>query len=641
MTYIRVVNKTTGKTGLLPEESFDPNRYSLVGEEKKGIVASLAKPFTNTAERVGGAGEAILRQLLLKQIEKASGEGDTDKMNRLGKIAEKESAITRGEKDYLTDPLQIAKDTAGVMSWGVPVGKGTSVLGKPIATTVGKGGLTAGALGGFGYSDETSPEGLAKSTAIGAGTGYATAKIINKLFSGKGGASKATDKTKLEKVGLDLKKGAIRPQAGKGPSSVTVEDDMVKFLSDKKISGSPMEMRYGVDKAYKQAYQEVGNILDNTPSKTYDVGTVKTIIKDQISEVGNNFVPGDTTYEKLLERELSLLDKQAQNGGITAKGIHKAIGNLNKQLNRAYAKTQGMSGAPLTPVEGVRLDVSDVLHDMLAEAAPTKVGQLSKEMSMLHKLSPGLQNASQEAANIFGVPMPGVGQGVLTAQNKVGDVALSLDDILKGGTSRAPLLSTKIGSKLPAAAGALTQGRESGEIPQMPSQPTSTGKSSAVMSEDQYKALVLNDLIKNGGKNLSKLEAAYKVLGGAGEASAESKKAVAKLENAEALIDQFTTSLSEIGMAESSLGARTGGTVRKLGASTGLIPDANLRAFSSLREGTKPILARTFGEVGNLTAQEQENAIKLIPDVTDSREEAIAKLTQLRAIISQMKANYQ
>lgn len=490
MAYIRVINKVSGKTGFLPEENFDPNKYSPVeqpnqapktfaqgvGSAIMGLPGALAKPFINTGERVGGAGEALLREFLTSKSVQLQKEGKNDEAIRIGEIAARPSRLTEDEeyRKKLSDPLQIAKDSAAMLSYGVPVGGATSAFGKNIAMNVGKGGLTAGAMGGFGYSDETTPEGLLGSTVLGAGTGFASAKVLNKLF-GKGKAPAVADDTTkelsgLEKAGMDLKKNAIRPKAGSGPTSVLDEDEMLRFAQEKGLDkGSPNNMRYKVAAGYQDAYKKVGSTLDNFESEIYDGKIVKEIIESELEASGDNFIPGDKASKALLKRELALLDKNLVDGGLDAKGIHKAIGDLNGKLGPAFTKLS--EGKPLTPVEGIRMDVNKVLHNMLEEAGPAELKTLTREMSMYHKLSPGLKSASMESANLFGVPVYGPGQGVLTAENKLGDIALGAGKFMREGFSaKVPeVVSKNVPTRGPAALTAFMTGG-SQPTPQTPSQ---------------------------------------------------------------------------------------------------------------------------------------------------------------------------
>ncbi|MCR4313284.1 MAG: hypothetical protein NUV58_03485 [Candidatus Roizmanbacteria bacterium] len=55
-----------------------------------------------------------------------------------------------------------------------------------------------------------------------------------------------------------------------------------------------------------------------------------------------------------------------------------------------------------------------------------------------------------------------------------------------------------------------------------------------------------------------------------------------------------------------------------------------LRTYADARESSRATLARAFGDVGNLSKPEQENAIKLLPTARSTSEEAVAGFQALR-----------
>ena len=153
MAYIRVKDIATGKTGRMPEENFDPNKYVRLDE---GIVRQLAEPITRSFERMAGAGESIERKQSADQLEQmlatAKTPEDYEKIQKLSQQAGQDSALTAGAQQDIyrpdaattlgkANPLQMGKDLAAVASFGMPAG------------TIAQGAAT-GAVGGFGYSEE-------------------------------------------------------------------------------------------------------------------------------------------------------------------------------------------------------------------------------------------------------------------------------------------------------------------------------------------------------------------------------------------------------------------------------------------------------------------------------------------------------
>ena len=106
----------------------------------------------------------------------------------------------------------------------------------------------------------------------------------------------------------------------------------------------------------------------------------------------------------------------------------------------------------------------------------------------------------------------------------------------------------------------------------------------------------------------------------AGEIAAqkESQVRLEKFKEARPVIQQFTT---QIGRVPGGFGPQG-----RADAAPGLFMDLLLQrnqdvvGYERTKEGMRPVLAKLTGDVGNLTDQEQEKAIKLLPDLYDSFE---------------------
>jgi len=482
MARIRVINPQ-GKSGTIDDSELQialSSGYTLPTQESKGfvgnLISSLVSPFKRTGQRVVGAYEELRRkgevdeaERLLKEAERRMMAGDTSPevktmLDRAQALSSNASRSTLANREpLLGDPLQIAKDTAATLSWGIPA-KGIGNIGKVGTRAIG------GATAGFGYSPEKSAEGLIASTLGGAGASVLTGAILDKLLPAKGKETVSTiapeESNWMTKRGYKAKRDVIRPQAGGGPESIIDEDAMMKYLNEKGITGTPSKMRYGVAKQYNNLYNQVGDII-NAPGATrnaYDVNTVKNAIIQQIENNGSYYIPGDPSFEKLLNREMSLLSKKAVDGYISDKAIYETLGNLNKQLSSAFKKVGGTSSSAVlknspTQIEGVRLDTRQALTDLLGIARP-ELQPLTREMSMLHKIAPGLKQASQESINIFGFPISGPAQFAMGAKNRWGDLLLGLGGKGTGQASQGTLrnlLSTGAQVMPPALPAAATR----------------------------------------------------------------------------------------------------------------------------------------------------------------------------------------
>jgi len=162
-------------------------------------------------------------------------------------------------------------------------------------------------------------------------------------------------------------------------------------------------------------------------------------------------------------------------------------------------------------------------------------------------------------------------------------------------------------------------------------------------TKDQLRQALLMDIALTGGDNYELFTKLYETLGtdlgtgGSENLTITQKNRLSSLDSAEAALGQLENLLTDIDLSDTAIGGRVGGRVRGVGASTGLLPNAKIRSYNSLREGTVSVFAKMFGEVGNLSESEQERALKNIPSITDSEEEATLKLNNLRTIIGSIR----
>jgi len=648
MAYIRVKDKNSGKVGLMPEENFDPNKYENL-EGGGGFVSNLAKPFTNTAQRIGGGAESLLRNYLTGQAEGALKAGDNERAAKFSAAGSVPTRLTMDEeyRKKLEPGLQMAKDTAGVLSWGVPVGGATKLGGATLKTGVLSGGAAAGALGGLGYSGAEDVGGIAKDVAVGAGTGMATAAVLNKFFKGKkvSPEGKTGALSGVEKAGYNTVRGVVRPKSTGGFRAIGKEDELVAYYLAKGGAGkSANEGRYLMNEVGNKLEQEIASKVDDVAFTPKSSTALKTWVRNRVAKDGEFYTEVDKTYGKYLDEAVERLFKSGKTYNL--KELLSIKAEARRLLGKnALNKLNSATPSQLSAQEMARADVYESVGTLLYDLGPEELKPLMKEMAMAHSVADGLTQAGKEAANLFGMPIPGIASGMQKVQSAVGKGMLDTGKFFKQGVQKgAPALETMIGGKLPTTAAATAVGGGAPAQPAVSTTPAAAQETTEVPSPLENIGLSKDDITlisllpeKQQAALLTKIIENKLLSGGL---SAESKKAVTKLDNATAILNQVESALSTIGLAETSIGARVGGVARKAGAATGVAPSPNIRAFSSLRQGIKPILARTFGEVGNLTAQEQENAINLIPDITDSEEEKKAKLTQLRAIIAQMRANY-
>lgn len=618
MAYIRVRNKLTGQTGQLPEENFDPNKYEPL-EGNKGIIGSLIQPFSNTAERAGGALESIYRLNLADKAEAALKAGNYDEAQRLGQQGGKSSKLTTGGQEKLTDPLQIAKDSAAILSWGVPI-KGASV-GQKMASS-----MKPGAMSGFGYSQETSPEGLLKSTAIGAGTAAATTGVLNKLFPGKSATeiktkklnsvqkataqefmqASPTDFTKAAEHGIDVREVLVdnikKASDDSGKMVIGIEDMIGKLDgSSKGIVGKNIA--------------EAEKIIQEFASKNADKKINISGFIEELSNLRSNLAKSPTNMQAVsqLDTLIDLFNKQYSKG-VPVKDVLTILRAANEKFGDSIV--DDTVGAVNNQVEKqfanyIRANIKG--DKAVADALRTQEENIILR-SVLKKTRGIMGTQGLKPITRVSVTRPGT---ALREAGRIPAISGLISRLGKGGTSSGkevgPLLESFLGGKIPTAASSAVSGMSGrNQATQLTGMKQSGTPSTEgpMISKEQYQAMVLNDLINNGGKNIAKLEAAYNILGEEGK------------DNKQIVVDSATQAYNSLG------GARTGmiaTPIESAKAQLGLGGHQGTVDFNIAVQNIFGAIARARGGTA-LTDSEKKLLKDYLPQKGDSRQVLESKL---------------
>lgn len=217
------------------------------------LLKSMAQPVTNTKNRIGGGGYELNRSKNMMAGDLYSTLGLNDLAQKNYNQASNTNPFLKTEADIAkaTDPLQIAKDSAGVLAFGIPAGKATSVLGKTLAPGLLKSSAITGAMSGFSGSDSNNIGGMALDTTLGAILGVGGGKLLG----GKGAkANKAISEVTetANRLGVDL------------PVSAQTNSRVLKAgeaLAQKGFFGG--KTAKVVDNAYKQVDNLKQNLSDD------------------------------------------------------------------------------------------------------------------------------------------------------------------------------------------------------------------------------------------------------------------------------------------------------------------------------------------------------------------------------------------
>lgn len=291
----------------------------------------------------------------------------------------------------------ISKGAAEGASFVVPGGK--LAEGAGVAAKVAQGakiGATSGALMGYGQSKADN----AFDTAVDVVKGGIAGGTIG---AGMGAVGGVASKMKGAKSGTQAK--IINPEVPASPTMVTKKKEIVDELARMGINGkNAEEVATKVGTKYKELGSQAEEILANS-TKSKSLGRLDKVLRKQLNENGEYFIPDDPRYEKLLNRELTLLAKKSENGKLTAKALYEFKNELAAKLNNGFRKEAGDLSSPISDIEGVRLDLWRQIDDQITGIEP-EVKTITKDMSVLHKASPGLKKSMEQVkeARPLGIP---------------------------------------------------------------------------------------------------------------------------------------------------------------------------------------------------------------------------------------------
>lgn len=720
---VRIYDTAVGKYGTVSKRFVDGKRFvpapqgsvsqpqapAQQGGFLERLITSLASPFVRTGQRVVGAGQEISRagevnqaEDLIKEANRRIMAGDTspqvkamlDQAQAMASNASKNTIANRDTK--IADPLQIAKDSAAMLSWGVPVGGASKVLGGPLkgvgsflpgiagkATTKIGGRALAGAAGGFGYSPETSLGGLIGSTALGAGASVGTGAVLDKLFPGKVPTKETvTDIVPEEQVGK-VSVGTKMQQAAK-----------VKMIGQKGLANNGgIKLVDDLDEAGIQIGKNVKNADQLFKSSTELLSQSSDEIQSGLQELSQKGVKVDTSkvfdaVDDWVSKQGSFKTKQAAE--IVRKDMIKSFGGervsvdpylfykykYNAGGNGKWGLFTGLNGDEASVWNKVHGVMNQQLDDTLKQIGVDTLRQSNKNISTAMKgmdwASKANEAVPQSPWTFYDTVSLGTGLTYGGLPGAVGNITLNkiltdprgqyafgglLNKVQGQGAAQAGQVAqtpirdalSAVLSKTPAALpGAMTQ---TGRQPEV-SQPTigvgtqpmggmETSQPTDILSilglDEQGLRLLMALPVKEQNAILIDL-IGEKVKGGG--MSADNQKAIQKLDTTLTTVNQLENEFSKLNKSESGIAARVGGLARGIGAATGIDQDPALRNYDSMRKGVRSLIAKTFGEVGNLSEPEQENAIRLIPSIYDSAEEAAYKFNQLKTLINSVKSGY-
>lgn len=596
--------------------------------QQPGGLTALARSFINPFRRSLGQGFELSRPIARKL-----GLADESVISSVKNPFLANEEIT----NLQTDPVgQTAKNYAGVAANFVPFGKGSGLFSKAILPGAGAAALSESS------ENDTSLGKIIKSSLFGGGT----AGILQKLLGGSG--SKAVS-DKLDEVGGGMRKGVLNPDVPVGPTAVGKENKLFKEAGKFGLSGSAQNQRKQVNTIYNRLSDEITGVL-----KQKDVTAPTSIIdqvKQKIRQQGTNFVPDDPMYEKLMDREIALLQKKALNGTLKASDLFAFKNELAGKLGNAFKKQSGELQSAITPPEAVRLDLWDNIDEIITTLVP-EVKELTLQQSQLHKLAPGLTRAAKEGEKaalkipftelkvVSKRPLQSLqdtlGRGLqgaagLADESRPMIESDTLRNLISGfGSRTAGMLST---DNTPAPDTIPTFGEPGMVRPGMDqfSSFTEAAQPSGRPDQDQLKQLLAMGVLT--GDIPASAITALETLGVMPETvdpeKAEKKSQVSRV--IQTLQNLYFGQEEDAG--DDLAKGRAGGIGLKVAAATGIAPRAT--RYNKFKQGAAGTLKDIVGETGVLTDPDIQRITGLLPDLNSTPEEATMAFEEIAALLGE------
>lgn len=554
---------------------------------------------------VGGGGLA-LRGLIDALRGQTADESESLKAIQTGNIpflTPEQGKILTGQQGDSKLIEEFARGGAGIASVLAPTGTGGAAFG-------------AGAIRG-GAATAAIPETGGAEIAGGAITGALTEGILSNIL-GRKAKPKGQKFTASEK----LKSKALKPGEGvpTGPRDIIREKELLKIADDIGLKGAPNQQRLQVAQRFDNLSDEIGQIVDvSDASVSFD--DISNQITQKLSEEGDFFVPGEPTFDRILGRELKLLQKKAVKGQLNAKALVSFKRDLSGKLNNFFRKQSGDLSSAVTNVEGVRGDVWKVIDDVITTVEPG-VKDLTRQQSQLHKLAPGLRKASQATVPI---PLTGVKVSASPVQATQDLLGRILGKVPSAPTGQIPPQLGALGGILaPQIAG--IDGEQPTGAPQ-PSVDATQDISQAFQPQDgeNEQAIQLLKILDPESASL------FEALSG--------KTPTSGAESALGVLEDLFTKVQAQGLTAKGPGIlkRAAGAIKGSTASlTQSSPEA--ARFSSARTAFLSQISRGLGEKGTLTDKDIARVEKALPNFGDSPQVSAGKFEDVKSILREIAA---
>jgi hypothetical protein len=667
MTLIQVKVNSTGQTGTMDSSEFDPKVFTQItpSSTSTSLVNNLQPDL---ATSVGNGISGILNNILspiryaaggLIQAPIAAATGgkvNTYDIPVIGKIlgmSDKELKALQdkqGNMDIGKTAIKAGQEAADAASYAIPFGKGANVLSKVLLP-----GAGVGALQGLSQEGAT-PESVLGNAALGAGG----AALLQKILPGIGAKA---EETITKSIPEQIMNGVFKEPIKATKSAISKGESLGQEALKKGLTGTTENIYNTAVNKLNNTEDQLQQLLMNSNEKV-NLDNIRKTVQPMITDLtqaGNK-----TAADAILSRIDAI--ENANGTNIPASLANQIKRTLYDEVQKSYGSEASAN------IEGVKTIARGLKENIekISDIPSGQISQLNKDLSfygrtrnsMLDKMTRegrnnilGLTDAIIGGGGLVsgaGIPAAAVIASKKIAGSTLGKTAIAnglnkIGNIIGKVNVQTPVMQTilgQTGARLPSifSSNQTNQNYNSQANPNDHISPILSQPNTSNQTKD------LNDTVnhyyqKAGYQITPKLVSmAYQVLPEArakrikeafdSQITTKQQDQIEGRANADVILSQLEDTYFGNNMAKGRLGGVLGGVLSQ----TGLAPDIN--AYQNSLKSIQPYLARAMGQVGNLTENEQKNAIANLAKITSTPQEAIRNFRTIRALMQLDPSKY-
>jgi len=382
MAILKVRQKKTGQTGQIDERGFNPQEYEILSvvdnkapetktveqPQQKGLVASLLKPFTDTAKRVGEAGYQI-------SLNPGALFGKADSAEQQKKRLEKPSRFMNIE-DLERGKLvsDTARSTAGLASYAVPFGKGAGV----------KQLLTRGGLSG-GLNAYSNKESIESGILTGGAGGVVGGKLLPKVLGfTKEAAKKSSIAEKVAAFGSRTRQNVGRAKIAASPYWAKTQTGIIKMKEKWGLTGDPQnQLQQMPEVADKMQTAIETRIAKNNVAIDQKKVNFKQRLTDLYEDIGDENVTHREVKREIKSQVTKFISQVKDLKSLYA--LKKRIGDTLSNVHKAKE-----DGNQITIHKDVKYATWNLLKDLIDETGDKTIREINSDQHALQQLAAGL-----------------------------------------------------------------------------------------------------------------------------------------------------------------------------------------------------------------------------------------------------------